>query len=192
MGTRTAVYETRTYGAVRGRGNYLIFPPTRLIYERELKMSYESLEFLYVVFVLSPAFTMIHEFGHALFGLLAGGKIESIVIGTGKRLFNLGIVHFNILFFLTANCRIVDMKRTSKTNRILFYLGGPLLNIVSAGLVYFIARQLGVNNRLIFLTYMLFLVVGIGNLIPFETKKGAKSDGMRIYSILKHGVTQQG
>ena len=65
-------------------------------------MKFESLEFIYVVFVLSPIIAITHEFGHALFGLLSGGKVDSIVIGTGKRLFKLGIFEFNRLFFLTA------------------------------------------------------------------------------------------
>jgi hypothetical protein len=67
---------------------------------------------------------------------------------------------------------------------IVMVVGGPLANLASAALVYFLLPQMGWFGGLF---AALSMLVGVGNLVPFR-KRAVASDGLRILMLLRNGA----
>ena len=58
-------------------------------------------KFIISFFIILPIVTIIHQFGHFFFAKLFGGSLD-MEIGTGKKLFKVGRLQFNRVYFYDA------------------------------------------------------------------------------------------
>lgn len=144
---------------------------------------------LYLLFIVAPIGTFIHELGHALGAVLAKADTVILSIGSGKKTFQFSIKKIQIkihnLFFIGGY--IESERKLSYKNRdiCLIAILGPMLNIIIAAVLFFIQKNV-VNNDFIYILFLFNIWLALINIIPF--KIGDKySDGYTILrAIMKH------
>lgn len=140
------------------------------------------------ILVFSPMNIFIHECGHAFFAKLFGEKIESIQIGIGEPLFNVGKVVVNKSFFMFGLAEIAEhsLKVTNKFARFLIAIGGVLFNAISLVIVILIFNTFDPGHFLkgYYIGFTSFLILSA--LIPVTYHHGYDSDGKHIVNIFKN------
>lgn len=105
---------------------------------------------IYIIFLISM---LLHELGHIIIGLILGFKLK-----------NLRFIPFG------AKIEFRELKKTKKIilKKILIYSAGPIMNLVSCYIVFFIDFEF---NEEWFYTNLL---IGIFNLLPITSLDGGK------------------
>ncbi|MCD4785538.1 MAG: site-2 protease family protein [Candidatus Eremiobacteraeota bacterium] len=133
---------------------------------------------------------LFHEISHAIAARILGGKIYSIIIGCGKRLFafdllgipfTIGKPLFNGFTLIGFPC-----KRGIRLRSFLSIAAGPLFNLILAlslvhGLDFKSISTIIAWQELIFMTSSFLF---ISSIIPFVEKYGIPSDGMRMFRLI--------
>jgi len=140
---------------------------------------------LFLVLVVAPIGTLIHEGGHAIGALLVRADHINLSIGLGKKIGTISFRNFQItvhmLFFLggfvqsyrNASYRIIEV--------VCITLFGPINNGLFAILFYLLD---GIYyNQYIHLLFLFNLWLALMNIIPYKIK-GKQSDGYTILRIL--------
>lgn len=104
----------------------------------------------YLVFLF---FILIHEIAHLIVGILIGGK--------PKRM-SLDIFGVSLEFY--------SYEKTNSWYNLIFYLSGPISNIIIAGVIYLLFK----NKDELLLIMVTNLAIGIFNLIPILPLDGGK------------------
>lgn len=140
--------------------------------------------------ILSSVFALlaviiVHELGHAVFGVLAGFRLLSLQVGS---------LQFSPPFRLRWQTKLLlpgysgmavllpNRTQGLRLRGIVMVLGGPLANLASAAL--FLLPQIGWFGGLF---AALSMLLGVGNLVPFR-KRAVASDGLRILMLLRNGA----
>lgn len=95
------------------------------------------------LFILETIIVLIHELGHAFFNFIFGGKTKKIVIGKGKRLFNIGILEIRHWYFYSGQCSMKRPENDSKPLKIIMILGGVLFQLFT-GITLLLLLKLGI------------------------------------------------
>lgn len=139
-------------------------------------------------FVYAPFVVIIHEYGHAIFVKLFGGKINYICLGAGDMLFRYKVFRIRAIgWWYTGRINYEFENEINTTKKILISLGGPAINIVSATLVWIVGNVEWAD------WYRGFIVVSylmaIFSLIPHKVREdGLESDGLQIINLIKNSV----
>lgn len=157
-----------------------------------------NLFFMLFVWVCLFLITLLHEMGHALmFRIFFRDKDWHITIGTGRTIISIG--KFTIRAFpLTGFCEIAPKYKGSKFQYIMFFLGGPLTNLLFIILLSFMFKITKINelgfeqpNLVWILAFVFWANISqlVSTIIPlkigFWPFKGYISDGMRIVKKAK-------
>ena len=78
-------------------------------------------KFVLAFFLLLPVISILHEGGHVFFAWLMGGKKIKVTVGTGKPLFQLGILEVRKYYFWYGVCTFENIKRDKKLANILIF-----------------------------------------------------------------------
>lgn len=143
------------------------------------------LTIFYLLFIVGPIGTFIHETGHAIAARIVKADQIQLSIGLGRKIkdFSIGYVQIKIhlLFFLGGFVQSERRQPYQLLEKISIAFFGPLHNIIYAVLFYYI--NLYVERELIQLLFLFNLWLAIMNMIPFKIK-GRRSDGYTILKIL--------
>ncbi|TFJ93769.1 site-2 protease family protein [Lentibacillus salicampi] len=142
--------------------------------------------FLFLIFVVAPAGTTVHELGHVLGAKSVEADQVFLSIGAGTTVYRTKWKHIHmtmrILFFiggLTSSKRKVPYQRHEQ---IRIAALGPFSSFLAAVLCY--ALYTVYPNNYLMLLLLFNLWVAVVNIIPFRFK-GKPSDGYTILSVIR-------
>src|SRR5699024_5084975 len=146
---------------------------------------------IFLMVIVVPFVTFVHELGHATMALFARADSVTLQIGIGKHIktyaFNRFSIHLCAIFFIGGLTKS-ERKRTYNTKeKISIALGGPLGNALFV--ILFVVLFYPTHNPFIqlFLLFQTWLLVI--NIIPFKWR-GKKSDGYTIVQTIAEIVTK--
>lgn len=138
-----------------------------------------------ITLLIFPFIALIHELGHAFFLKLFGGRVKEFAIGNGDVLWKGNVFYIKTAYFAGGRVKAEDIGVLNKNQKVLFYIGGVLFNLVSAlashvitGFEFFVFRNY--LDSFIFVSYLNVLI----NLIPLNTVVGA-TDGKQIVNLYR-------
>ena len=141
---------------------------------------------LFLLFIVAPIGTLIHEGGHLIGAKLMKADYLHVTIGYGKKLFTFKCKNIQIIiccfFFIgghVKNERYVPYRTIEMISIIVF---GPLLNGVFAVFFYMLYDLF--PNEYLFLLFLFNGWLALINLIPFKVKD-KQSDGYMILKLLR-------
>lgn len=139
------------------------------------------------LFLFQPPNVLIHEYGHAFFVKIFGGRVTNIEVGIGEPLFRVGHVQVNKQFFIFGMCRYEGTPEISKSRLKLSFIavGDVLFNAVTITLLILIKVYTDHNH---FLNGYYFGVTGmliLSALFPMTYSTGLYSDGKWLVTIWK-------
>ncbi len=105
---------------------------------------------IYLMFLF---FVLIHEIAHLIVGLIIGGKAEKIYITP-----------------LGVSLEIYSYGKSSSLNKILFYLSGPLINLILGFIFIYLKKYINVKEELIYTNFSICFF----NLLPILPLDGGK------------------
>lgn len=142
---------------------------------------------LYLLFVVAPIGTLVHESGHALGARLVKADSVVLCIGLGKEAtsFSFKNVHFKVHMFFFMGGYVQSERETSYTTGEKCFIAfcGPMLNMLCA-IGLFCIQVYVVDHTFINLLLLFNVWLALINMIPF--KFGNKqSDGYTMYRVIK-------
>jgi hypothetical protein len=133
------------------------------------------------------AVIVVHEIGHLICGLNVGFLLASVHFGP----FRIS-PPFRVSFKFepkTGASGLVRMipgsSKNLRSRAMVFILGGPVANLLSGAIILFLELFLELGGTLSECFAVLSIVIGLGNLIPFQ-QLGLISDGKRMLMLLKN------
>ena len=148
--------------------------------------SWDDLDtFVLAFFVVFPIVAIIHAAGHKFFIWLFGGEGD-LTIGKGKALFQIGSIHFHILYFVDSACNYYGVDRNKRWKQIFIHSGGILFNGISVAVInYLIIQEILPKSQLAyqfvyFSIYYIFFAI-----LPIDYTKDNPSDGKAIFLAWK-------
>ena len=143
------------------------------------------LNFFIIALFIFPFITLIHESGHAFFLKLFGGAINEFTIGMGEAVWKKNRFIVRKAYFAGGWVIPRNLDLLSKYQKIIYFLGGVIFNLLSALVLdsitgYEFGTFRNYIDSFIFVSYLNVLI----NLIPFVSING-RSDGKQIIGVLK-------
>ncbi|WZL88886.1 site-2 protease family protein [Salinimicrobium sp. 3283s] len=144
-------------------------------------------KFLLAFFLVLPLISILHEAGHVFFAWLMGAKNIRIVVGSGKPVFNHGILEIRQYYFWYGFCTFENIERKEKLANILIFSGGALFNLLSTIAVILLVENdvLSAGMLTYQFTYFSMYYVFFA-LLPMLYPGGNFSDGKVILELLKN------
>ncbi|MFK8795380.1 hypothetical protein [Planococcus plakortidis] len=140
-------------------------------------------------FIILPVVVFIREAGYLIVSFLLGAKNPRLTIGSGPRVFKIGMFDVRKYYHLYSWFAYDDLKRQSKFAYIMLYAGPILANVIVA----FVINALVANgvldqyetfwNRFVFYGFYFVLF----DAVPMKTANGMPNNGMIIYEMLRYG-----
>lgn len=152
---------------------------------------------LFVVLFATDVFVsvLVHELGHAWAATLCGWRISCIAVfplsyhpKTRRLRFWTGFSGDIGGAVVLAAAPIRSRSRVA-----LFVAAGPAANLLFAAVLLLLVGALhdtSIQNA-IASTAMVSLLLGIGNLLPFRTRGGLSSDGMKLSTVVMRGLSRE-
>ncbi|WP_157087716.1 site-2 protease family protein [Oceanobacillus damuensis] len=141
---------------------------------------------LYLIFIIAPLTTLIHELGHVSGSLAVNADYIQLSIGTGKRKMVLKRkrVEFNIYpaFFIGGITRSERAKPYNKTESVWITILGPTFNAITALISYLLFEVF--PSEFLQLLFWFNMWMAIVNIIPF-TINGKRTDGFTILELIR-------
>ncbi len=140
-------------------------------------------------FIILPVVIFMRELGYIIAGSVVGAENPRITIGSGPRLFKIGIIdvrkHYHLLSWFSYD----ELRIKSKPAYILLYASPILINIFMGLLINFLIANGFIESYPQFwdrLLFYLFYYVLLDS-IPMEMAYGRPNNGMLIYEIIRYG-----
>ncbi|PID00986.1 hypothetical protein [Sporosarcina sp. P29] len=140
-------------------------------------------------FIILPVVTFLREAGYFVISGLFGVKNARLTIGSGPRLFQLGVLDIRKYYHVNSWFSFDSVKRKSNFAYICIYAGPILINVVVAVTMNaliangFFEDSKTFWNRFIFYAFYFVLY----DSIPMKTVNGKPNNGMIIYELLRYG-----
>lgn len=149
------------------------------------------LDILYLImsiFVIFPIVSLIHEIGHLFFAYLFKAKNQTLDIGCGDTLFEIGRIRIRKYYFFYSWCQFERLENNSKLNYILVYAGPMIFNILAAVIVNAFIYYGYIESQKfwsLFVYYSFYFVMF--DAIPMRYPDGQPSNGLVVLEMLKDG-----
>ncbi|MGM0522787.1 MAG: site-2 protease family protein [Bacillota bacterium] len=132
----------------------------------------------------------IHEFGHFVFGKLAGMDLLIYRIGFLEWKKVNGAFHVSVekMHGYGGLCGMIPKRLGDISNRsfIIYFFGGALFNLISAFLSYIlILHTSGLLQMFLWVFVVMSVFLGVSNLFPFKTSTMMMSDGAYIVGLIR-------
>ncbi|MHA6251650.1 hypothetical protein [Oceanobacillus sp. CAU 1775] len=140
-------------------------------------------------FIIFPSVIFLRELGYLISGLIFGAKNCRITLGSGPRIFKIGILDVRKYYHLYSWFSYDTLKNESKIAYVILYASPILVNVISGLLINaliandFITEYETFWNRFVFYTFFYVLF----DAIPMLTVNGKPNNGMIIYQMLRYG-----
>jgi len=142
---------------------------------------------LYLLFVVAPIGTFVHEGGHALGARIAKADTVVLSIGVGKEALSYSFkkVHLKVHMLFFMGGYVLSERATSYTTgeKCLISICGPLLNILCATGLFYMQVYI-VDHPFVALLCLFNVWLAFINIIPFKIGN-KQSDGYTILKVLK-------
>jgi hypothetical protein len=132
------------------------------------------------IFCTVVAGILVHELGHVVGGLLVRRRVSAIYLGAppGRITIKLGSTHVHLGLRMGGEVQLRGEPLSPRRNAI-FLAAGSAANLASAPLLLLLPLPRWESGFLAALT----VVGGLENLVPFETRNGTTTDGMKLWQI---------
>lgn len=141
---------------------------------------------LYLLFVVGPLSTILHEAGHVFAARTVNADYNLLSIGIGKKIYGKSFHTFQLsihrLFFLGGFSASYRKRTFNSREKIWISLMGPFTSALLAFVFYFFHLIYPNNYFLLFSLFNCWLA--IVNLLPLNIG-GKQSDGYKIVQILR-------
>lgn len=140
-------------------------------------------------FIILPVVVFLRESGYLLGSALFGVRNPRITLGSGPRLFKLGIFDVRRYYHLYSWFSYDEIRRESRLAYICLYAGPILVNLGLAFVINLLLAnkilewQTTFWDRLVFYAFYYALF----DIIPMRTTNGKPNNGMIIYEMLRYG-----
>lgn len=146
---------------------------------------------IFLIVIVAPIGTIIHELGHSIVALLAGADAVDLHVGIGKPIKKYELkrftVHLNVIVVIGGLTRSKRTRTYSPNEKIWIALGGPLGNailVILLIILFYPTHNPYVQLFTLFQAWMMFI-----NIIPFRWKQ-KQSDGYTIIKMIAEKVTK--
>ncbi|WP_324718982.1 site-2 protease family protein [Salinimicrobium sp. HB62] len=144
-------------------------------------------KFLLAFFLVLPLISIIHELGHVFFARLMGAKNIRIIVGSGKPVYNRGIVEIRQYYFWYGFCTFENIERKEKVANILIFSGGALFNLLSIIAVILLVENKVLEEGMLTYQFTYFSMYYVFfALLPMLYPGGNFSDGKMILELIKN------
>lgn len=141
---------------------------------------------VYLIFVVAPIGTAVHEIGHVIGAKLLGADHITLSLGTGSMIHRMAwkqiTISVHVLFFLGGMAGSTRKPPYRSHERIKIAALGTLSSFFVTGLCY--SLYILYPSRYVLLLLLFNLWIAFINTIPFRFK-GKQSDGYTIYKAMK-------
>lgn len=140
-------------------------------------------------FIILPVVVFLRESGYLLGSALFGVRNPRITLGSGPRLFKLGLLDVRRYYHLYSWFSYDEIRRESRLAYICLYAGPILVNLALAFVINLLLAngilewQTTFWDRLVFYAFYYALF----DIIPMRTTNGKPNNGMIIYEMLRYG-----
>ncbi|MCD5325596.1 MULTISPECIES: site-2 protease family protein [Pontibacillus] len=149
---------------------------------------YDILYLMVSIFIILPIVSMIHEIGHLFFAVLFKAKNQTLDIGCGKPILQIGRLCFRKYYFFYSWCQFERLEKNTRFHYILVYAGPMIFNILAAigvnALIYYDLIE-GQKFWNLFVYYSIYFVMF--DAIPMRYPDGQPSNGLVVFEMLKDG-----
>lgn len=149
----------------------------------------DLLSLIVSAFIILPIVIFLRETGYLIMSKIFGVENPRITIGSGPRIFKIGIFDIRKYYHIYSWFSFDAIKRKSKYAYIFIYAGPILINLLLALVINafladgFLHEHKTFWNRFIF--YVFYYV--LFDLVPMKTLNGMPNNGMIIYELLRYG-----
>ncbi|WP_029034731.1 M50 family metallopeptidase [Salinimicrobium terrae] len=144
-------------------------------------------KFFLAFFLVMPLISILHEAGHVFFAWLMGGKNIKVSIGTGKPIFNWGMIEVRKYYFWYGLCTFENLKINRRWSNILVFGGGSLFNLIGVLTVMILVEQQLMDTNMFTYQFTYFSLYYIFfALFPMPYPDGNYSDGKIILDLLRN------
>lgn len=140
-------------------------------------------------FIILPVVIFVREAGYLIVSWLFGVEEPRITIGSGPRVFKIGMIDIRKYYHLYSWFSYDGLKHTSKWAYICIYAGPILTNLTLALVLNFLVANGWASeyrtfwDRFIFYAFYYVLF----DIVPMKTFNGKPNNGMIIYHMLRYG-----
>ncbi|RAZ69800.1 hypothetical protein [Planococcus maitriensis] len=140
-------------------------------------------------FIILPLTILLRESGYLIASELVGVKNPRLTIGSGPRVFKIGIVDVRKYYQLYSWFSYDSLKRDSKIAYIFLY-ASPILMTLTLGLTLNALLANGILQSFVtfwerFVFYAFFYL--LFDAVPMKTQGGMPNNGMIIYEMIRYG-----
>lgn len=140
-------------------------------------------------FIILPIVVFLRETGYLIVSKIFGVENPRLTIGSGPRIFKIGIFDVRKYYHLYSWFSYDAIKRKSKFAYICIYAGPILVNLFLALIINaFLANGILQEYQAFwerFIFYALYYV--LFDLVPMKTLNGMPNNGMIIYEMFRYG-----
>ncbi|OZT76627.1 hypothetical protein [Salinicoccus roseus] len=140
-------------------------------------------------FIILPVVVILRETGYVVAGFIFGATNSRLTLGSGPRLFKIGILDVRRHYHLYSWFSYDELKNQSRFAYIMVYASPILVNAI-LGLTInallangYMEDQVTFWNRFIF--YIFYFV--LFDAVPMKTVNGMPNNGLLIYEMLRYG-----
>lgn len=140
-------------------------------------------------FIILPVVVFLRESGYLLMSLILGVKNPRMTIGSGARIFKIGMFDIRKYYHLYSWYSYDSLKREGKFAYVSLYAGPILVNLVVA-----VTLNAMLANGMLeeyatfwdrFVFYAFYYV--LFDIVPMKTANGMPNNGLIIYDMLRYG-----
>lgn len=149
----------------------------------------DFLSLLLSAFIILPLVVFVRELGYVFISFLFGVKNPRLTIGSGPRLFRLGMFDMRKYYHLYSWFSYDDLKYKNKWVYVSIY-AAPILSNVTLGITLnlLIANGFFEDSQTFwdrFIFYVFYYV--LFDSVPMRMMSGKPNNGMIIYEMIRHG-----
>lgn len=142
--------------------------------------------FLFLLLIVAPIGTIIHESGHLIGAKLMKADHIIISIGYGRKVFTFSFknIRINICIFFFIGGYVHNKREVSyRVGEMIFIIAlGPILNGIFATFFYWLSQLF--PSEYLYLLFIFNLWLAFINTIPFKIKD-KQSDGYMIFNLFR-------
>ncbi|WP_342387395.1 hypothetical protein [Salinicoccus bachuensis] len=140
-------------------------------------------------FIILPVVIILRELGYVIAGSIFGAKNSRLTLGSGPRLFKIGILDVRKHYHLYSWFSYDELTNQSRFAYVMIYASPILVNAI-LGLAInallangYMEEQATFWNRFIF--YIFYFV--LFDAVPMKTVNGMPNNGLLIYEMIRYG-----